>query len=238
MVAEATENSLAALAGRYGLGSAERRQLGVLLGNLERDEHAPTSIHTASRALEVHLADSLSALDFDEVRAARSIADLGSGAGFPGLPLAVALPSASVRLVESQRRKCDFLTKAAAAASLDSVIVIHARAEAWADGIEAQDLIVARALGPQSVVLEYAAPLLSIDGLLLDWRGRRDPKAESESASAAQELGFELVEVRRVVPFEEARDHHLHLYVKVRETPERFPRRPGIARKRPLGICA
>jgi len=98
------------LAGR-GLTRKQERQLAALLDLLESDEHAPTSVRDATRAARMHLADSLSALDLEPVRAADQIADLGSGAGFPGLALAVALPRAHVSLVESQRRRCEFLER-------------------------------------------------------------------------------------------------------------------------------
>jgi 16S rRNA (guanine527-N7)-methyltransferase len=85
------------------------------------------------------------------------------------------------------------------------------------------------------VVLEYAAPLLRRNGTLVDWRGRRDAAQELQAARAADELGLALVGIERVRPFEDARDRHLHLYTKAGETPARFPRRAGMARKRPLG---
>jgi len=97
------------LAERYGLGERQRGQLGSLLELLAADETAPTSVRDRERALDVHLADSLVALELEVVRTARAIADLGAGAGFPGLPLAVALPASRVRLVEGQSRKCVFL---------------------------------------------------------------------------------------------------------------------------------
>jgi len=87
-----------------------------------------------------------------------------------------------------------------------------------------------------AVVLEYAAPILGLDGLLIDWRGRRNPGEEQAALGAASELGLERVDVLQVDPFEGVRDHHLHLYRKVSATPERFPRRAGMARKRPLGL--
>ena len=111
-----------------------------------------------------------------------------------------------------------------------------ARAEEWSAGIGCNDAVLARALAPQTVVLEYAAPLLRMGGALVDWRGRRDPSAEEAADRAASGLGLSRVETRRVMPFEQATDRHLHVFVKVAETPARFPRRPGIARKRPLGV--
>jgi 16S rRNA (guanine527-N7)-methyltransferase len=73
-----------------------------------------------------------------------------------------------------------------------------------------------------------------VGGVLVDWRGRRDADAESQAACAAETLGLRLLEIRRTEPYEGARDHHLHVFEKVAETPSRFPRRAGVARKRPL----
>jgi 16S rRNA (guanine527-N7)-methyltransferase len=84
-------------------------------------------------------------------------------------------------------------------------------------------------------VIEYAAPLLRRGGLLVDWRGRRAPGEEEKAALVADRLGMKRLEIRRVTPFPSARDRHLHLYLKVSETPPGFPRRSGMARKRPLG---
>lgn len=229
------EPGLARLAELYALSTSQRDQLDVLLRDLVDDDLAPTSVRSPSGALNVHLADSLSALDFDAARSAQRIADLGSGAGFPGMPLAIALPRASVRLIESQTRKCAFIERIRQAAGVENALIVCRRAEDWPEGLGDHDLVLARALAPQSVVLEYAAPLLVLGGHLLDWRGRRDPEEEAVARSVAEELGLNLVEIRHATPYEDAREHHLHLYLKVRETPEQFPRRPGMARKRPLG---
>ncbi len=202
---------------------------------LETDEHAPTAIRGEEELARKHLADSLAALELTSVRAAERIADLGSGAGFPGVALAIAVPSAEVCLIESQRRKCEFLERVCAAAGVANARVIWTRAEEWREGFSRHDLVVARALAAQPVVLEYAAPLLRLGGSLVDWRGKRARGEEKAAESAAGELGLRRVEIRRVAPFEGARDHHLHVFMKAAETPERFPRRAGMAHKRPLG---
>jgi 16S rRNA (guanine527-N7)-methyltransferase len=225
----------AAVRDRYGLSGRQQHQLDEVVRLLEVDEHAPTAIREPERVAALHLADSLAALELDLVRSAAQIADLGSGAGFPGVALAIALPAATVSLVESQSRKCRFLETLCVTAALENATVVCARAEAWPDGTSRHDLVVARALAPQPVVLEYAAPLLRAGGSLVDWRGRREPREEEAAARAAEELGLAGSEIHRVEPFEGARDRHLHVFVKVAETPERFPRRPGMARKRPLG---
>lgn len=224
------------LRGAVGLTPGQLAQLAVVLEVLQTDPYAPTAVHDVAQAVDIHVADSLTALDVDGIRRAASLADLGAGAGFPGLALAVALPAVTVRLVESQRRRCEFLERVCASADIANARVIRARAEEWREGLSANDAVVARALAPQPVVLEYAAPLLRLGGTLVDWRGKRLQAEEDASVNAAGELGLRLLEIRRVAPFEGATDRHLHVYLKERETPERFPRRAGIARKRPLGF--
>ena len=219
----------------YGLGDRQLDQLDAVLGGLAEDEHAPTTVRDARLAIDVHLADSLAALKLGAVCAADTIADLGAGAGFPGLVLAVAVPGAEVSLVESQARKCAFIERLRTVAGIENARVVCTRAEEWAEGWRRNDVVVARALAAQPVVLEYAAPLLEHGGALVDWRGRRDSAQEAEAACAAEQLGMRLLEIRHTEPYKGARDHHLHVFEKVAETPSRFPRRAGVARKRPLG---
>jgi 16S rRNA (guanine527-N7)-methyltransferase len=228
-------NALTKLCERHGLGDDQLTQLSAILLELQVDGQAPTTVTELAEATDVHLADSLTALEIGEVGDAGRIADLGSGAGFPGLALAVALPNTEVSLVESQGRKCEFLGRVCRMAEVENASVVQSRVEEWSDGIGRNDVVAARALAAQPVVLEYAAPLLGLGGVLVDWRGRRVPGEEDAADRAAASLGMRRTEVRRVVPFEGARDHHLHVFVKAEETPERFPRRTGVARKRPLG---
>jgi 16S rRNA (guanine527-N7)-methyltransferase len=219
---------------RYQLGERQRAQLEEILLALAADERAPTTVRDAARAADIHLADSLVALEVKAISSAKRIADLGAGAGFPGLALAVALPAAELCLVESQARKCAFIEGLLARAGVSNVRVVGARAEEWEEGIGANDVVLARALAAPAVVIEYAAPLLRLGGALVEWRGRREPDGERSGLAAARQLGLGLVEIRRVEPYEGARDHHLHVYLKDRETPSGFPRRAGMARKRPL----
>jgi 16S rRNA (guanine527-N7)-methyltransferase len=205
-----------------------------LLGLVAEEPSAITTVRDPARGVDVHVADSLVALDLPAVRAARSIADLGSGGGFPGLALAIALPDARVALVESVGRKSAFLRSAVERLRLANVEVVNARAEAWPAGLEAHDLVTARALAPLPVIVEYAAPLLQVGGTLVAWKGRRDPSEEADGAAAAGVLGMSGLEVRAVTPFPAAGERHLDLSSKVSPTPPIYPRRAGMARKRPL----
>lgn len=186
-------------------------------------------------AVDVHVADSLAGLGLEAVRDARAIADVGAGAGFPGLVLAAALPEARVWLVESVGRKCAFLTRAVEAAGIANAEVVCTRAESWTEGLEACDLVTARAVAPLAVLVEYAAPLLRMGGALVAWKGRRDPEEETPAVRAAEVAGLDPGDVLGVRPYEDVRHRTLYLYLKVRPTPARLPRRPGQARRRPLG---
>src|SRR5439155_453050 len=148
-------------------------------------------------AVDVHVADSLAGLELEEVRVARSIADVGSGAGFPGLVLAIARSDSEVSLIESQARRCMFLERAVAETGIANAAVVCTRAEEWEGGNGRHDLVVARALAPLPVVLEYASPLLAVGGWLVDWRGARAPAQEREAAVAASELGKKATAVNR-----------------------------------------
>ncbi|HEY1275117.1 MAG TPA: 16S rRNA (guanine(527)-N(7))-methyltransferase RsmG [Thermoleophilaceae bacterium] len=206
----------------------------------EADPH--TSVSAPEEAVSVHVGDSLSGLEVEAVRAARRLADVGAGAGFPGLVLAIALPGTRVDLIESARRKGAVIARLAQAAHADNARAVVARAEEWASapaaaggGREAYDVVTARAVAPLAVLAEYAAPLLVEGGVLAAWKGRRDASEEAAGAVAAERLGMEAEEVLRVTPFPGAEQRHLHVMRKVAPTPAGFPRRPGMARKRPLG---
>jgi 16S rRNA (guanine527-N7)-methyltransferase len=193
-------------------------------------------------ALPAHVADSLSGLEVEELARARTIADVGAGAGFPGLALAIALPGARVDLIESAGRKATVIGRLAQAAKLDNARAVAARAEEWAatptalgGGREAYDAVTARAVASLPVLVEYAAPLLRMEGAFVAWKGARDAAEEERGRRAAELVGLSAGEVLRVEPFEGARDRHLHTFRKIAPTPERFPRRAGMAAKRPLG---
>lgn len=213
-----------------------KRAVDRLLEALAAEPDPHTTVSAPGPARDVHVADSLSGLEAPELAAARAIADVGAGAGFPGLVLALALPDARVDLIESQRRKCELIERLAAAAGAENARAVCARAEDWArgDGASAYEAVTARAVAPLAVLAEYAAPLLREGGALVAWKGRRDPAEEAAGAAAAAVLGLEPAGVLAVQPYPASRDRHLHVYRKIGPTPSRYPRRAGIAAKRPI----
>jgi len=226
---------LQALAVEWSLDTDATRRLADLLALVSSDQRAATSVRAPAVAVDVHVADSLAALPWINVPS--RVADIGSGAGFPGLALAIARPGLQVDLVESVQRKCMFLQDAARALGLAGVQVVNSRAEDWArgDGAERYDRVLARAVGPLPTLVEYAAPLLAAGGMLIAWKGAPDRDEERAGERAADRIGMKPVVTERVHPYAGSRAHHLHLYEKVGPTPPEFPRRAGAARKHPLG---
>jgi 16S rRNA (guanine527-N7)-methyltransferase len=201
------------------------------------EPRAPVSASSVRRARDVHVADSLSGLELEPLRSATRVADLGSGAGLPGLVLAAAIPAARFDMIESVDRKCGFLREAIERMGLDNAAVVCERSEDWAggEGREAYDVVTARAVGGLVTLAELASPLLRDDGVLVAWKGARSEEEERELASAAARLAMEPLEIRPVEPYTGSRHRHIHLLRKNGPTPNGLPRRPGMAAKRPFG---
>lgn len=219
------------------LDPAAREALTKVLELLAVERASVSSVTDPQRAWQVHVADSLTGLEFSALRDAPSIADIGSGAGFPGLVLAVALPAAQLDLIESVGRKCEFIQRAIEAAGIDNARVINARSEDLAAGEarEAYAAVTARAVGRLSTLAELASPLLRDGGVLVAWKGKRDEDEELQLGRAAEGLAMEPEEIRHVGPYAGSEHRHLHLLRKRGSTPDDLPRRPGIAKKRPRG---
>ncbi len=208
-----------------------------VLAALAEERASVSSVTEAERAWRVHVADSLSGLEVEELRGARRFPAVGAGAGFPGIILAAALPGARLDLIESVGRKCEFMRRAIAAAGLGNADVLCARSEdvARADGREAYDVVTARAVGRLSTLAELASPLLADRGVLVAWKGRRDPEEEAELARAAESLAMRPEQVLPAGPYAGSRHRHLHVLRKWGPTPQELPRRPGKAKKHPYG---
>jgi 16S rRNA (guanine527-N7)-methyltransferase len=219
------------------LDPAARRSLERVLDLLAADERAPTTVRRPDEAWDVHVADSLSGLEVGELARAMAIADIGAGAGFPGLALAAAMPGARVDLIESASRKAGFIERAIAAARLANATVIAARSEEWAreppldGGREAYDAVTARAVGRLAELAELASPLLREGGVLVAWKGARDGEEEAEVEARGVQLAMAPERVLAVTPYPDSRNRHLHVIRKVGPTPPGLPRRPGRAKK-------
>ena len=225
---------LAELAVQWDIGPEGTHAIAHFLTLLATDDTAPTTVRALDQAVETHVADALSGLAVPELAAARRVADLGAGAGVPGLVLAAARPSLRVTEVESVGKKCAFMEQAIAVMGIANADVVCARAEQWTAGFGACDAVTARALAPLPVLVEYAAPLLAPGGVLVAWKADVEPSEHADGDAAAEILGLAGARVVPVPPFPGADRRSLYVYLKVGSVPNGYPRRAGMARKRPL----
>jgi 16S rRNA (guanine527-N7)-methyltransferase len=193
-----------------------------------------TRIVARDEVFAKHFLDSLACLPMLG-EGTRTLVDVGSGAGLPGLVVAIARPDVAVTLIESAARKAEFLERVVEALGLASAVVVTGRAEEAgrdAGHRERHDVAVARALSRTSVLAEYLLPLVRVGGRMLALKGT-DPTIEVAEA-AFGEFGGRLATIERVeVPCVEG-ERHLVVVDKVATTPERYPRRPGVPEKRPV----
>ena len=189
------------------------------------------------RLWERHLNDALGLATIRRPKPRERWADLGSGAGLPGLPLAVAYRATSFTLVDAQRRRVDWVAATAANLGLTNVMVVHARLEDYGHGParESFDVATARALGRLPVVAELGLPLLKNGGTLLVPRGNPGDEELEEATAAAAQLGGR---IDHVIPNPSSpidRVGFVVIMAKIAATSPRFPRRSGVPARTPLG---
>jgi 16S rRNA (guanine527-N7)-methyltransferase len=189
------------------------------------------------RLWERHLDDAFGLAAVSEPKPGERWADLGSGAGLPGLPLAVAHRSTLFTMIDAQRRRLDWVEATAARLGLTNVTVVHARLEDYDRGParESFDAATARALGPLPVVAELGLPLLAVGGRLLVPRGQPDREELEQAALACEQLGARIVDVipNPSSPIDQV--GFVVIMAKIAATSPRFPRRSGMPARAPLG---
>jgi 16S rRNA (guanine527-N7)-methyltransferase len=200
-----------------------------------------TALRTREDMVRILLGDSLALLDVRQLREREHAEwlDLGAGAGVPGIPLAVAIPTARLTLLESVAKKCDFLEAAVEAAGLAArARVVRARSEHYASvgasGRESFAVVLARAVAPLASLAELAAPLVAVDGVLLASKTSRALREEGAAGERAAMLCGLVAQPSVPLTRSPLGDSVCAPYLKVAPTPVRFPRREGLAVKRPL----
>ncbi len=234
-------NELAAWAAPFGLSLSDE-QLGqfavyeALL--LEWNERMSLTAIREPRAIRIrHFLDSLSCATVTGPLDDQSLIDVGSGAGFPGLPLKILYPAMRLTLVDSVVKKTRFLERVVDDLGLRQVTVIADRAEALGqDPIhrEQYDWVVARAVAELRVLAEYLLPLCKVDGFALAQKGDSAPAESDAARQAVAMLGGGPITITPVRLPETDQTHNLVRIAKIGPTPARYPRRPGIPAKRPL----
>ena len=196
-----------------------------------------TAITDPREVVLKHFADSLTALSVLPAGKTLRVADVGTGAGFPGLPLAIAAPAWEVTLMDALQKRVKFLEAVTDALGMEKVACLHLRAEDAGKSPahrEQYDAVVSRAVARLSVLAEYALPLVRVGGMFVALKGPAVGEEAEDARTAIRRLGGEITGVKdAAIPFTELR-HTLVLVKKIRQTPTAFPRSAAQMAKGPI----
>ena len=197
-----------------------------------------TGITEYEEVNEKHFVDSLSIVKAIDMKSVKSVIDVGTGAGFPGIPLKIAFPHLKVVLLDSLNKRINFLNTVIAELGLTDIKTIHGRAEDYAKQTEYRekfDLCVSRAVANLSTLSEYCLPYVSIDGLFIPYKSGDIDEELENSKKAVKILGGK---IENVVKFQLPGTEIGRSFVKVRKianTNKKYPRKAGLPAKEPLG---
>ncbi len=184
-----------------------------------------------------HNADSLMCVDFPEFLEAETVIDVGTGGGFPGIPLAVYAPEKHFTLLDSLNKRLKIIDELAGELGIKNITLVHGRAEDAArakEHREKYDLCVSRAVSNLATLSEYCLPFIKVGGYLLAYKGPGAEEEVKEAAKALKILGGSLVDIRETSMEEYGLDHRILVIKKVRNTPKAYPRKAGTPLKEPL----
>ncbi len=203
--------------------------------NIENDKYNLVA-SADHQSIISHYIDSLSVSTYPHYKDAKKVLDIGSGAGFPGIPLKIVFPKTALVIVESRQKRAHFLELVITKLGLSGVIVSNQRVEEFGQNQknrEIFDIVLARAVASLNVLLEYAIPLLTIGGRFIAYKGRKKDLEIEEARPALVEFGAELEEVLSL-DIEPGKDRSLVVIRKLSPTPAKYPRRQGMPGKRPI----
>lgn len=196
-----------------------------------------TAITDAPSVYLKHFYDSITAAFYTDLTGNKSICDVGAGAGFPSIPLKICFPNLSVTIVDSLNKRITFLTELSKELELDNVRFVHDRAEDFGQNPkyrEQFDIVTARAVARLSVLSELCLPLVKEGGVFISMKGAAAEEELMDAKKAINVLGAELVEKFSFsLPMEES-ERNIFILSKVKKTPKKYPRKPGIPNKTPI----
>ncbi|HLF27270.1 MAG TPA: 16S rRNA (guanine(527)-N(7))-methyltransferase RsmG [Anaerolineae bacterium] len=196
-----------------------------------------TAITDPLEIVHKHFLDSLSILSVCDLHMGERIIDVGSGAGFPALPIRIVRPDLHVTLLEATRKKCDFLRHMVEALALDRVTVVHARAEDVAHDPAQREqyaTALARAVAGLATLSEYLLPFVRIGGQAIAQKAGAVETEVGAAGAAIEVLGGRLQRVTPATVPGVMESRAILLIEKIAPTPEKYPRRAGMPEKRPI----
>ena len=196
-----------------------------------------TAITEHEEFIAKHFVDSVLCADFDEFKNAKTVIDVGTGGGFPGVPLAIMAPDKKFVLMDSLNKRLKIIDELTAEAGIMNTQTVHARAEELArnkNHREKYDVCVSRAVANLTTLSEYCLPFIKVGGYLLAYKGPDADQEIKDAAKAISILGGKLEKVEKSGLESFGLDHRILFIKKVKNTPAKYPRKAGTPSKEPL----
>lgn len=197
-----------------------------------------TTITDRKEVIEKHFIDSVLLLTKykNEIFNNKTIIDVGTGAGFPGIPLAIMLPHTKFTLIDSLEKRIHFLENVIGELELENVILYHGRAEDYGKDTsfrEQFDYCVSRAVAPLPILLEYCSPFIKVDGSLLLYKSKKADQEIQDSQHALDELNCKIGDICTLSDNDDYKRYIVEIH-KINNTPVKYPRKAGKPKKNPL----
>ena len=196
-----------------------------------------TAITELSEVVQKHFTDSLALIKAGDLSGTKRIMDVGTGAGFPGLPLKIAFPELEVVLLDSLNKRVKFLNEVIAKLGLKGITAIHGRAEDYAKQGEYReqfDFVVSRAVANLASLSEYCLPYVKAGGFFVPYKSGSIDEELAEAEKAVSVLGGKIKQVQRFTLPESDIERTLVVVEKVKATPKKYPRKAGLPAKEPI----
>ncbi|MFC7395116.1 16S rRNA (guanine(527)-N(7))-methyltransferase RsmG [Scopulibacillus cellulosilyticus] len=196
-----------------------------------------TAITDEEQVYIKHFYDSLTPSFYFDLTSELTLCDVGSGAGFPSIPLKIVFPNLKIAIVDALKKRLSFLDTLVKELSLNHVTLYHDRAETFAKKTEIRetfDIVTARAVAKLSVLSEYCLPLTKINGTFIALKGASAEEEIKASQKAIKALGGNIKDVQALLLPEEQSHRHLIFIDKIEKTPKKYPRKPGTPGRNPL----
>ena len=219
--------------------SSKEKKLDLYMNRiLEKNQYINlTAITNKDEFIQKHYIDSLLCAEFDEFKAAKNIIDVGTGARFPGIPLAIAFPDKEFVLIDSLNKRIKIIKELCDEMGIDNVTAIHGRAEEAArqkDMREKFDICVSRAVANMSTLTEYCLPFVKVGGWFIAYKGPDSEEEINKAFGAVKLLGGDIPKIEKPVIEELPFDHRLVFVNKIKHTISKFPRKAGTPSKEPI----
>ncbi|MCM0647024.1 16S rRNA (guanine(527)-N(7))-methyltransferase RsmG [Clostridium swellfunianum] len=196
-----------------------------------------TAITEDEEIIKKHFIDSIKALKSTELKNAKKIIDVGTGAGFPGIPLKIVIPELEVVLLDSLNKRVNFLNEVINSLGLKNITAVHGRAEDFAANPsyrEKFDAAVSRAVANLAVLSEFCIPFVKVNGYFIALKGPAVEEEIKAGTKAVETLGGTIKDVIEVQVEGTDLNHNLVVVKKVKNTPKSYPRKAGTAAKKPI----